>query len=343
MSLIPVTIITGFLGAGKTTLLNRILKDNNHKQRIAVIENEFGEENIDSNILVQDDAEQIVEMSNGCICCTIRSDLVTALTRLADKRRNSEINFDRVVIETTGLADPGPVAQTFFLEDAVAKDFMIDGIVTLMDAVFAMQQLDEYEQAPQQVGYADRLLISKTDLVSAEEVELLTARLRRINPHASIHTVDFGRVPVAEVLDLRGFNLSSKVDVDMEDRTHRHDHDHHHNHDHECGPNCACSHHLDDINSFVFHSKKPFDPDRLNDFFDRMITLYGPQMLRYKGVLYMKGADRKVVFQGVQQLMGTDVVEKWEEKHTPQSKLVFIGKNLPRTIFMEGLHDSLAD
>lgn len=338
MSLIPVTIITGFLGAGKTTLLNRILRDNQHKQRIAVIENEFGEENIDSNILVQDDAEQIVEMSNGCICCTIRSDLVTALTRLAEKRKSGEIGFDRVVIETTGLADPGPVAQTFFLEDAVAQDFMIDGIITLMDAVFAMRQLDEYEQARQQVGYADRLLISKTDLVNAEDVELLTLRLRRINPHASIHTVDFGRIPVAEVLDLRGFNLSSKLDIGTSD------HDHlHHDHDHACGPNCGCSHHLDDIGSFVFHSKKPFDPDRLNDFFDRMITLFGPQMLRYKGVLYMKGADRKVVFQGVQQLMGTDVVEKWDENHPPESKLVFIGKNLPRTIFMEGLHDSLAD
>ncbi len=334
MSLIPVTIITGFLGAGKTTLLNRILRDKHHKQRIAVIENEFGEENIDSNILVQDDAEQIVEMSNGCICCTIRSDLVTALTRLASKRKNGEISFDRVVIETTGLADPGPVAQTFFLEDAVAQDFMIDGIITLMDAVFAMRQLDEYEQARQQVGYADRLLISKTDLVSAEDVELLILRLRRINPHASIHIADFGRIPVAEVLDLRGFNLNSNLDVETGD---------HHHHEHICGPDCGCHHHLDDIGSFVFHSEKPFDPDKLNDFFDRMITLFGPQMLRYKGVLYMKGADRKVVFQGVQQLMGTDVVEKWDKKHPPGSTLVFIGKNLPRTIFMEGLHDSLAD
>ncbi len=342
MSLIPVTIITGFLGAGKTTLLNRILRDNHHKQRIAVIENEFGEENIDSNILVQDDAEQIVEMSNGCICCTIRSDLVTALTRLADKLKNGELNFDRVVIETTGLADPGPVAQTFFIEDAVASEYMLDGIVTMMDAVFAMQQLDEYEQARQQVGYADRLLISKTDLVSDEDVEILTHRLRHINPHAPIHHVDFGRVSVTEVLDLRGFNLSSKVGLDDVEPHHGHGHDHHH--DHECGAECACSHHhLDNINSFVFHSKKPFDPNRLNDFFDRMITLYGTQMLRYKGVLYMKDADRKVVFQGVQQLMGTDIVEKWDENHPPESKMVFIGKNLPKTIFMEGLHDSLAD
>lgn len=336
MSLIPVAIITGFLGAGKTTLLNRILRDNQHKQRIAVIENEFGEENIDSDILVQDQAEQIVEMSNGCICCTIRSDLVTALTRLADKRRNGEIDFDRVVIETTGLADPGPIAQTFFLEDEIAKDFMIDGIITLMDAVFAMRQLDEYEQARQQVGYADRLLISKTDLVSAEEVELLITRLHRINPHAAIHIADFGRIPVSEVLDLRGFNLNSKLDIETGE------HDHHH-HDHVCGLDCTRSHHLDDINSFIFRSKKPFDPDKLNDFFDRVIGVFGNQMLRYKGVLYMKGADRKVVFQGVQQLMGTDVVEKWSDKQEPESKLVFIGKNLPQAAFEEGLHDCLAD
>lgn len=344
MSLIPVTIITGFLGAGKTTLLNRILKDNNHKQRIAVIENEFGEENIDSNILVQDDAEQIVEMSNGCICCTIRSDLVTALTKLAEKHKSGELNFDRVVIETTGLADPGPVAQTFFMEDAVASEYMIDGIVTLMDAVFAMQQLDEYEQARQQVGYADRLLISKTDLVSHEDVEILSHRLRHINPHAPIHLVDFGRVDVAEVLDVHGFNLSSKVGIDQDEHDHHDEHDHGDAH-HDCGPGCGCSHHhhLDDINSFVFKSKKPFDPNKLNDFFDQMITLFGTRMLRYKGVLYMKDADRKVVFQGVQQLMGTDIVEKWDENHPPESKLVFIGKNLPKTIFMEGLHDSLAD
>lgn len=240
-----------------------------------------------------------------------------------------------------GLPTPGPVAQTFFIEDSVASEYMIDGIVTLMDAVFAMQQLDEYEQARQQVGYADRLLISKTDLVSDEDVEILCHRIRHINPHAPIHTVDFGRVDVAEVLDVHGFNLSSKLDIDEGGHAH---HDHSHDHHHECGHDCACSHHhLDDINSFVFHSKKPFDPNRLNDFFDRMITLYGTQMLRYKGVLYMKDADRKVVFQGVQQLMGTDIVEKWDENHPPESKLVFIGKNLPKTIFMEGLHDSLAD
>ncbi|MEA5097277.1 MAG: GTP-binding protein, partial [Burkholderiaceae bacterium] len=164
MELIPTTILTGFLGAGKTTLLNRLLQEN-HGYRIAVIENEFGEENIDSELLVAGGAEQIIEMSNGCICCTVRGDLVEALASLAQKREAGELAFDRVVIETTGLADPGPVAQTFFLDDGVADHFMVDAIVTVIDAVHAMQQLDEHEPARSQVGFADRLLISKTDLV----------------------------------------------------------------------------------------------------------------------------------------------------------------------------------
>lgn len=374
--LIPVTIITGFLGAGKTTLLNRILKDNNHKQKIAVIENEFGEENIDSNILVQDDAEEIVQMSNGCVCCTVRGDLVTALNNLVAKKDNGEIAFDRVIIETTGLANPSPVAHTFFLEDSVADRYMIDGIITLMDGVFGMHQLDEFEEARQQVGFADKILISKVDIADPALVDSLTDRVRDMNSHAAIHKVDFGKVDIKEVLDLQGFNLNSNLDIDHEEEHehecscghHHHDHEHgdgctcgcghhHHEHDEACscghhhdhGETCACGcghhhhhHHLDDIVSFVFRSFRPFDSEKLNAFFDEVIGRFGTDMLRYKGVLNVKGTDHKVVFQGVQQLMGSDLVEKWEEGPR-ESKLVFIGKKLPKDIFLQGLDLCLTD
>jgi G3E family GTPase len=225
MSPIPTTILTGFLGAGKTTLLNRILREE-HGLRIAVIENEFGEENIDNEILVQDSGEQIVEMNNGCICCTIRGDLVVALTNLAQKREAGEISFDRVVIETTGLANPGPVAQTFFVDEEVGAHYMLDAVVTVVDARHAMDQLDRHEEAQRQVGFADKILLSKLDLVDADALETLKMRLKRINPRAPISTSDFGRAPIAEVLDLRGFNLNDKLELDPDFlRAEEHDHD----------------------------------------------------------------------------------------------------------------------
>ena len=213
MALIPSTILTGFLGAGKTTLLNRILQED-HGLKIAVIENEFGQENIDNEILVQDSSEQIVEMNNGCICCTVRGDLIVALSALARKREAGELHFDRIIIETTGLANPGPVAQTFFMDEEVGVHYMLDAVLTVVDARHAMTQLDEYEEAQRQVGFADKLLISKTDLVEPAELEALKARLMRINPRAPISQVDFGRAPLAEVLDIRGFNLNDKLEID---------------------------------------------------------------------------------------------------------------------------------
>src|SRR5437879_2245851 len=192
MALIPTTILTGFLGAGKTTLLNRILQEQ-HGHKIAVIENEFGEENIDNEILVQDSQEQIVEMNNGCICCTVRGDLIVALSALAQKRAAGELQFDRLVIETTGLANPGPVAQTFFMDEEVATYYFLDAVVTVVDARHAMQQLDEHEEAQRQVGFADKMLLSKTDLVSAGELGSLTSRLKHINPRAPIQKTEFGR------------------------------------------------------------------------------------------------------------------------------------------------------
>ena len=212
MALIPATILTGFLGAGKTTLLNRILREP-HGMKIAVIENEFGEENIDNEILVQESNEQIVEMSNGCICCTVRGDLIAGLGQLAQKRRDGVLQFDRVVIETTGLANPGPVAQTFFMDEDIGLSYLLDGVITVVDASHAMQQLDRFEEAQRQIGFADRVLLSKTDLCSAESVSALETRLKRINPRAPIMRSDFGKAPIEEILDIRGFNLNEKLEI----------------------------------------------------------------------------------------------------------------------------------
>jgi G3E family GTPase len=354
MSLIPATILTGFLGAGKTTLLNRILREE-HGLRIAVIENEFGQENIDNEILVQDSGEQIVEMNNGCICCTVRGDLIVALTNLAQKREAGELAFDRVVIETTGLANPGPVAQTFFVDEEVGAYYLLDAVVTVVDARHAMDQLDRHEEAQRQVGFADKILLSKLDLVDAAAIDALKARLARINPRAPISTSDFGSAPLSEVMDLRGFNLNDKLELDpdfLRADDHDHDHDHGHDHDHaHCGHDHAhgeaCSHdhhhshHSDDIAAFVFKSERAFDPERLDQFLGSLVQVFGPHMLRYKGVLSMQGADRKVVFQGVHQIMGSDLGAKWEENEARGSKMVFIGKNLPKDVFIRGLEQCL--
>ncbi|MEY4537771.1 MAG: hypothetical protein RL171_1922, partial [Pseudomonadota bacterium] len=224
MSLIPVTILTGFLGSGKTTLLKRILTEA-HGQKIAVIENEFGEENIDSDILVSDTTENIIQMSNGCVCCTIRDDLRVTLQDLAEKKRKGEITFDRVVIETTGLADPGPVAQTFFMDEEIAEQYLLDSILTLVDAKHAQTQLDERLEARRQIGFADQIFISKSDLVANEEVEALMHRIKHMNPRAPQKTVHFGEVPLADVFDLRGFNLNAKLDIDPDFLTDDHHHD----------------------------------------------------------------------------------------------------------------------
>lgn len=336
MALIPVTIITGFLGAGKTTLLNRILTDY-HQQKIAVIENEFGPENIDGAILVETSAEEIIEMSNGCICCTVRGDMVTALNSLKEKRQKEKLHFDRIIIETTGLADPGPLVQTFFMDPDVSRSYLIDGIVTLVDTVHAMQQLDEFEEARRQAGFADRILLSKADLVSTEQIDVLIARLRRINPQAPIETVDFGRISLEKVLGLKGFHLNSRLDIAIPVM------DHSPYHEGPCGPDCHYGHfhHLDNIRAFVFQSERPFNPDKLNNFLSQILQTYGNEMMRYKGILYMENADSKVVFQGVHQLMGSDIVEKWADDETRQSKMVFIGKNLPESALREGLNACL--
>ncbi len=320
---VPVTILTGFLGSGKTTLLNRILKED-HGLKIAVIENEFGAEGIDNELLLQNPDEQIVEMNNGCICCTVRGDLVRILGDLRERRQAGELSFDRVVIETTGLADPGPVAQTFFIDDDVADYYMLDAVVVLVDAKHGDRQLTEHKEAQEQVAFADRLMLSKVDVATPDEVKSIKARLARLNPRAPIKEVHFGNADIRDVLDLKGFNLNAILDINPEFLS-------------------SDEHHHDDaVQSFVFKSNKPFNPSKLEDFLSGIIQVYGQDMLRYKGVLYMKGMDRQTVFQGVHQMMGADQGRRWQPGEKPGSKMVFIGRNLPRDIFLQGLEQCLA-
>ena len=355
MSLIPTTILTGFLGSGKTTLLKRVLGEA-HGQKIAVIENEFGEENIDSEILVSDTTEQIIQMSNGCICCTIREDLRATLRDLAEKKRKGELDFDRVVIETTGLADPGPVAQTFFMDDEIAETYLLDSILTLVDAKHAAQQLNDRQEARRQIGFADQIFISKSDLVSKDELDALMHRIKHMNPRAPQKAVHFGAVGLDEVFDLRGFNLNAKLDIDPDflkddehavpDPSHDHEHGEHcdhpsHAHGHDAASPGHHHHHDDDVKSFVFKSDRPFDAAKLEDFLGAIVNIYGPRMLRYKGVLLMNGSDRKVIFQGVHQLMGSDLGPAWGADEHRCSKMVFIGIDLPKDILLQGLEQSL--
>jgi G3E family GTPase len=379
---IPVTILTGFLGAGKTTLLNRILSEP-HGRRIAVIENEFGPEGVDNDLLVHDSEEQIVEMNNGCVCCTVRGDLARILVDLGQKRAAGDISFERVVIETTGMANPGPVTQTFFVDEDVGRRYRVDGVITVVDAKYGHGTLDRQPEAQNQVGFADRILLSKADLVEPGELDSLRDRLVRMNPRAPIRNVHMGQVAVSEIFDIGGFNLDSVLQIDPDflaaehpdaaraqrvrepsgGRKHDPDHDHageqghHHDHahDHAGDDSCeACAHgepghghghrhavHDDAIKAFVFRSERPFDARRLEETMSALVQVYGPDLLRYKGVLFVRGSGRRMILQGVHMLMGVEPGRVWERREPPSSKMVFIGRNLPRELFVQGLESCL--
>ena len=321
--LIPVTIITGFLGSGKTTLLKRILQGD-HGVRIAVIENEFAAESIDHGLLVQDSDEQIVEMNNGCICCSVRGDLIRILGELHAKRQAGTIAFDHVIIETTGLAAPGPVAQTFFAEPAVSEYYMLDAILTVVDARHAQQQLTAHQEAQEQVGFADRILLSKTDLVSKDALAALRQRLVAINGRASIQKVRFGNVPLRDILNIRGFNLNAIVELEPDflgELGHRHG---------------------DGVQSFVYHQAQALDMLQVENFLDAVVQLFGIQLMRYKGILYVGDLPCRAVFQGVHMLMGSELGAPWRDDETRASKMIFIGRDLPQDMLIRGLDRCVA-
>src|SRR5713226_2890307 len=322
--MVPVTILTGFLGSGKTTLINRVLKER-HGQRIAVIENEFGEAGVDNDILLNETGEQIIEMNNGCVCCTVRGDLIRVLGELKERRDSGKLKFDRVIIETTGMADPGPVAQSFFIDEKIGNYYLLYSVITVVDAKHAPRQLDEFREAQEQVGFADRILMSKTDLVSEAEQEKLRRRLVQMNPRAPIKKLQFGNTPIEDILEIRGFNLNATLELApdfLEEGEHEHD---------------------EHVSSFVFRSDRPFDSAKLEEFLSGVVQIYGPDMLRYKGMLYMKGNAHRVVFQGVHMLMGGDLGRAWGKDEKRSSTMVFIGKNLPQDLFMKGLEQCLVE
>ncbi|QBF25097.1 GTPase [Pseudomonas tructae] len=306
---IPVTVLSGFLGAGKTTLLRHLLKAE-HGLKIAVIENEFSDAGIDTQLL-GDEPVQVMTLANGCVCCSIHTDLTKALFLLLERLDSGEIAFDRLVIECTGLADPAPVAQTFFIDEELRERYILDGIITLVDAAHAELHLTQ-AIAQAQVGFADRLLVSKTDLVDEASFQALSERLGRINRRAPIRVVDNGKIDLAELLDVRGFNLNADLGGGLRLRP--------------AGQTAT----PDRISSLVLRSETPLDIDRLSDFMNQLLEDHGKQLLRYKGVLSIAGEDRRLVFQGVLKLYGFDWDSEWAQGQERESVMVFIGDELPQ-------------
>lgn len=330
---IPVTVLTGYLGAGKTTLLNRILSEN-HGKKYAVIVNEFGEIGIDNDLIIGAD-EEVFEMNNGCICCTVRGDLV----RIMDGLMKRKGKFDAIIVETTGLADPAPVAQTFFVDEDVQKNARLDAVVTVADAKWLSDRLKDAPEAKNQIAFADVIVLNKTDLVTKPELAEVEARIRGINPYAKLHRTERCSVALADVLDRGAFDLDRILDIepDFLEAGDDHDHDHHH-HDHGHG---LKHYHDEDMQSLSLKTDKPLDPNVFMPWLQNLVQVEGGKILRSKGILAFHDDDDRYVFQGVHMMLEGNHQRKWKEGEPRESRLVFIGRELPEKAIREGFESCI--
>ncbi|MGE4374062.1 MAG: GTP-binding protein [Xanthobacter sp.] len=354
---IPVTVLTGYLGAGKTTLLNRILSQP-HGKKYAVIVNEFGEIGIDNDLVVGAD-EEVFEMNNGCVCCTVRGDLI----RIIDGLLRRKDDFDGIIVETTGLADPAPVAQTFFVDEDVQAKTRLDAVVTVADAKWLSERLKDAPEAKNQVAFADVILLNKTDLVTPAELDEVEARIRGINPYAKLYRTQRSEITLDKVLNQGAFDLDrilglepAFLEADEHDH-HDHDHGHAHGHDHEHhehGPDCGCGHdhehnhahghdhdhdhghhhhglkvvHDNEIQSFSFSTDQPLSPDKFFPWVQNLVATEGQNILRSKGILNFKDDPERFVFQGVHMILDGDHQRPWKEDEPRVSRIVFIGRKM---------------
>jgi G3E family GTPase len=310
---IPVTVLTGYLGAGKTTLLNRILTEE-HGKKFAVIVNEFGEAGIDGDLVVGAD-EEVFEMNNGCICCTVRGDLIRILDGLM-KRKGK---FDAIIVETTGLADPAPVAQTFFVDQDVGDATKLDAVVTVTDAKWLKDRLKDAPEAKNQIAFADVIILNKTDLVTEAELAEVESAIRAINPYAKLHKTTRCELPIENLLDRNAFDLDRILDIEPDFLEAGHHH-----------------HHADDVRSMSFTIPGDVDPDKFMPWINDLSQAQGPNILRSKGILAFKGEPRRFVFQGVHMILDGDLQRDWKQGEARQSRLVFIGRDLDEKALREG-------
>ena len=342
---IPVTVLTGYLGAGKTTLLNRILSQP-HGKKFAVIVNEFGEIGIDNDLVVGAD-EEVFEMNNGCFCWTVRGDLI----RIIDGLLRRKGGFDGIIVETTGLADPAPVAQTFFVDEEVQAKTKLDAVVTVADARWLSDRLKDAPEAKNQVAFADVILLNKTDLVTGPELDAVEARIRGINPYAKLYRTQKSEIDIAKVLNQGAFDLERVLELEpafLEEDEHHH----HHEHGEACGPDCGHDHHHDhdhghhhhglkavhdeEIQSVSFSTDKPLDPDKFFPWVQNIVQVEGPNILRSKGILSFKDDPDRFVFQGVHMILDGDHQRPWKDDEKRLSRIVFIGRQPKRDLLEEG-------